>query len=507
MGTRGEATSRNWLPALPPLVLGALVVMLGHPTRAVPFFVATVVIALLVAGGIDVGGAIGRGAVAVGRGLSIVLSGLLFVVVILPASAWSALWGRGIRGEQSRPNEWRAHLATEVRAGSLGSATPGGDTRRGLVSRLTWSIGCVVLVLAANYGLGWAWDRVTAEGTSSGLSSGPTVTDDPRADVAAMAAYPWREQYFADIQRAPVGYWPYTGFRPEPFRSPYLNIDGWTRRSYATPGDPLDRPVVWMFGGSTTWGEGQRDEYTIASWLARLAEADGVPIEIRNHGQRGWTHFQEMVLYEQRLALEGPPDLALFYDGVNETNTQALITEAVPSHYQVADAADAVDGLAIATRFAQEPDTASVLTEVWHEYSQHSLVHKILAQVDQPAGASPLAPLAPAGPAPTYDVTAQDGTDAGQVYERVKVLTLALGERYEVPTLLFWQPVQFQGEAQDRAQDELTAPTIDISDLLLDHQEVFIDGGHTNEGGARIVAERIWEDLEAEVRAWYEANG
>ncbi|MEZ5179382.1 MAG: hypothetical protein R2746_14210 [Acidimicrobiales bacterium] len=496
-----------------PAALGVLALALGHPARAIPLLVAATVVAVLVAAGVDVAGWIARGALAAGRGLSLVLSWILFVVVILPASAWSALRRRGIRGRRSQPTAWSEHRPTEVRIGALGSTTPGIEGRRGLVGRVTWAIGCVVLVLGANYGLGWIWDRATVDGSAGGidLALSPTIERDPRIDVPAMAAYPWRGRYFADIQRAPISYWPYTEFRPDPFRSPYVNVDGWTRRSYRTPGTRDGRPVVWMFGGSTAWGEGQRDEYTIASYLARLAEADGVPIEVANFGQRSWTHFQEMVLYEQRLALEGPPDLSLFYDGVNDLNVQSLITEAVPANYQVADPAA---GTSIATRFAQEPSTSTVLEDVWHEYSKHSLVHKLLRRIDQPAGASPLAPAAPAaptalaGPSPgSFDITPQDGTDAGKVYERIKRLTLSLSERYDVETLLYWQPVQYLGTAHERAEAELTAPTIDISELLLDHQDVFLDGAHTNEEGARLVAERIWDDLGPAVQEWYRRNG
>jgi len=39
-----------------------------------------------------------------------------------------------------------------------------------------------------------------------------------------------------------------------------------------------------------------------------------------------------------------------------------------------------------------------------------------------------------------------------------------------------------------------------IADVLDDHPDVFVDDIHTNEVGARIVAERIWESLEEPVR-------
>jgi hypothetical protein len=299
-----------------------------------------------------------------------------------------------------------------------------------------------------------------------------------------------------------------------PFYSPYINIDGWSRRTYRTPGPAEGRPTVWMFGGSTTWGEGQRDEYTITSWLARLAEEDGIPIEARNFGQRGWTHFQDMVLYEQLLALEDTPDLALFYDGVNEVNTQAAVPEAVPSHYDVSQDQNASQGKTFATRFTEGPDASSVLEDAWYAYSEHSLIHKLARSLSMssPAGASPQQEEPDDGSndpsddqvqGGVYDTDVQDGVDAGKVYMRSQRLTRALSKQYDVPTLFFWQPVKMFNPPDTAARRQIEAPTIDISELLLDHQDVYIDGAHTNEEGARIVAERLWEDLEPKVRAWY----
>jgi hypothetical protein len=105
-----------------------------------------------------------------------------------------------------------------------------------------------------------------------------------------------------------------------------------------------------------------------------------------------------------------------------------------------------------------------------------------------------------------YRTTPQDGTDAGQVYRRWKTVTLALSRTHEVTPFLFWQPMRYDGEPEQRAREEMGSSTIDISDALEGHSDVFIDGGHTNEEGARIVAERIWETLRPEVERWHEQH-
>jgi lysophospholipase L1-like esterase len=92
------------------------------------------------------------------------------------------------------------------------------------------------------------------------------------------------------------------------------------------------------------------------------------------------------------------------------------------------------------------------------------------------------------------------------VYERAKAMTRSIAARADVPVRFFWQPAAGEGDPERRAKAELTSSTIDISDVLLDHPEVFLDGVHTNEEGARIVAERMWEDLRPTIEAWYEAR-
>jgi hypothetical protein len=348
-----------------------------------------------------------------------------------------------------------------------------------------------------------------------------------------MAAYPWRNQYFDEIRRTPSGYWPFTESRPLDYDGTFVHQDGWVRRSYEPKGDAGSMPTVWMFGGSTTWGEGQRDEYTIASHLARLAEEAGTPIQVRNYGQRGWVHFQEMVLYEQELALRDAPDFALFYDGANEVNAQSLVEQAVPVHTYAYTMAQRLGAMTVATR-AVDPAAApsGQDTDLWPQvrewYRKHSAIDKVVdffqgradASTGQGPGTEPTTTTTTSSPdgafspqdvdaegvITNYRTTPQDGTDAGQVYRRWKTVTLALSRTHEVTPFLFWQPMRYDGEPEQRAREEMGSSTIDISDALEGHSDVFIDGGHTNEEGARIVAERIWETLRPEVERWHEQH-
>ncbi len=82
------------------------------------------------------------------------------------------------------------------------------------------------------------------------------------------------------------------------WRSRYVNVVDGHRVTYE-----VDEPdqTVWLFGGSTAYGLGQRDEHTIASNLVRQAEADGHRIEVVNFGVSGYVNVQEAHVFEDRL--------------------------------------------------------------------------------------------------------------------------------------------------------------------------------------------------------------
>ena len=69
--------------------------------------------------------------------------------------------------------------------------------------------------------------------------------------------------------------------------------------------------MVFLFGGSAAWGHGARDEGTIASWLAKVAEDHGEPLDVRNYAESGWVNWQGISCLTQRLAEGERPDARL----------------------------------------------------------------------------------------------------------------------------------------------------------------------------------------------------
>ena len=152
------------------------------------------------------------------------------------------------------------------------------------------------------------------------LRYGRAGKPDERANADAYAGADWPEQYFAEVGYALKFDWmPFVHWRQRPFRGVHTNVDERGRR--ATPG--ADTPgkgavSIHCFGGSTMFGMGARDEATIPAVLQRRLRAAGHRVILVNQGQSGYIVTQELIMLQQMLKHEGPPDVAIFYDGVND---------------------------------------------------------------------------------------------------------------------------------------------------------------------------------------------
>ncbi len=127
---------------------------------------------------------------------------------------------------------------------------------------------------------------------------------------------------------------PYVGWRRTDCTSEFLNVNDGIRRT-VHPSEPSpEAVVVWMFGGSTMWGEGVRDIATIPSHFARIAAEHGLNVRVVNLGESGWVSTQEALLLSLKLRAGEKPDIAVFYDGVNDTfaTYQSGLTDGGPQN-------------------------------------------------------------------------------------------------------------------------------------------------------------------------------
>jgi len=166
---------------------------------------------------------------------------------------------------------------------------------------------------------------VAAEGALSLLyryrdSRHPNV--DYRLTSDAFADSPWAQDYFReDWEAAHLEWHPYVYWHLKPYRGNYVNVDaeGIRRTLPAAEGAPSSNAVdIFMFGGSTMWGNGARDDHTIASALARMLRERGVACDVTNFGESGYVSTQELITLTLQLRKGNVPDVVVFYDGVND---------------------------------------------------------------------------------------------------------------------------------------------------------------------------------------------
>jgi lysophospholipase L1-like esterase len=358
----------------------------------------------------------------------------------------------------------------------------------------------VVLLALLDLAAGMTWDRTLGNPDSGPAGSGPLVDTSARADLPAMEDAPWAEEYFLELDTMRARFDPFLLNIAAAHDGPLITTTReQTRVSYEPAGLPEDAPVVWFFGGSTMFGEGQRDEHTIPSEVARLAEDAGRSVRVVNFGQRGWVIWQEVLQLERQLAVLEPPDLVVFYDGTNDINVLAEQGGNRPTVYNADDYRTTVAGGVVESTAPPVPDVG-LWRRTFEWWRERSLAAEVAGQAEElSAGAPALAgEEQPEGVALTGEDRSAALPTAVDIYQRGRAMALELAEDHDLgDPVFFWQPELESVDAQSPSRRGAVLagePTIDISTVLADpdSEPVFIDGGHTNELGARIVAEAMW---------------
>lgn len=263
-----------------------------------------------------------------------------------------------------------------------------------------------------------------------------------------------------------------TGFRTPDVDGRYTHVADGERRSLEPPLCACEPMTVWMFGGSAAFGLGQRDEHTVASELVRIAEVDGVSLEIRNFGVPGWTRVQEVSELERRLASEPePPDIVLFYDGFNDV-LGAIISAAV--HGIRPDEPSLMDTDDIITFTQQGLDPASVATP---EQMADVIAQRIATQRQRVASMTAGTDLR------VVEIFQPDAFASDLQFAAVEQLYPMLDDsarRYAAKSLAAAALALQPGQA-------------DLRELFDDERSpVFSNLVHTNEHGARVTAAAVW---------------
>lgn len=493
------------------VALAATAAALGHPLLAVGLLVAGVLAvqpALLRRPAPPrvgppphrrAGRAVGQALLAVPRALGAVLGTVLgtavalvaFYLVLTPLGLLARLVGVRLLPE----GEWRrrpASAATAARRSAVKAPT-GAPVTGASGPRLTWRTATVLLAAGALAAalVPRVLDRSADESAIPVQLRGASYD---AFDSPALAGTAWADAAGAEFGAVSGGltYTSFVGNSLRDHQGRYVNVSDRERRSYEPApgaGDPID---VWFLGGSTMFGfSAQRDQHTIPSEVVRLAEADGVAVRAHNLGSPGYVNMQETVLASQLLAAGERPDLIVFYDGINDLALE----------FQQAFGGIGVVG---------EPSDLTA-------FAYRRLLAGQLTGTDlDPAPLGGEVPDLGRPPRAAAVIEALIGN-----YERGIELARALGEHYGIPVAHAWQPDLFNtpalepGEEQvvdDLGLDEfryeavarisrstvtqLPDGVIDLTDAFAGETgPVLTDQAHTNELGARLVAEALYPHL------------
>lgn len=353
------------------------------------------------------------------------------------------------------------------------------------------------------------------------LRLGRANRPDRAAGAEAYRGAAWSVPYFDEWNRAVRLDWKaYVGWWQRPYRGDWVGID--ERGLRPTPGEDEAGPAtvrILCFGGSTMMGMGARDDATIPAVLARRLGELGHAVAVTNLGQLGHNSTQETISLQQLLKMGLRPDIALFYDGVNEM--------------MCAEQTGMADGVFHqASRRAEfnllHPDRRRELIAA----ALITLLPRTMRRLRALTGWPLLGPL----PRPRTDLAALDlealAAEVVAVYAANLRLVRLLAEAYRFRPLFFWQPVitTKQAKTADEAffETEFTADltarrrlyaaiirarqqhpelvatpdAVDLSRLFDEWAEpVYIDFYHLSEAGNAAVAMAMLHSLAAAVAA------
>lgn len=113
-------------------------------------------------------------------------------------------------------------------------------------------------------------------------------------------------------------------FKNADYQGTYMNVSNGVRKSipdqYINP-NATDTLLVYFFGGSTTFGFNVADFETIPSYFIEAYKAkypNAKSIKVVNWGCPNYYSHQELMLFSKLLIEEHKPDIAVFFDGLND---------------------------------------------------------------------------------------------------------------------------------------------------------------------------------------------
>lgn len=150
--------------------------------------------------------------------------------------------------------------------------------------------------------------------------------------LPSMQNHYWGEEMFEEMENATVKYTSYLGWVPNEFSGKHLNIDAKGRRKTSfNKNNNIYKKKVAFFGGSTMFGFGVSDDFTIPSITSELSKGEYL---IENYGVNGYKSLQSFLKLNFLLSENNQIDISIAYEGVNEINYLLSDIDTPYSHSQ-----------------------------------------------------------------------------------------------------------------------------------------------------------------------------
>lgn len=332
--------------------------------------------------------------------------------------------------------------------------------------------------------------------------------DDPRIQADCYQNAEWVNDYYSEFYKCNVEEWEsYVYWRRKPFEGKYINVDvNQYRKTIFENNNPIKANPdyrIFMFGGSTMWGSGVRDNYTIPSLLGAYLSKEGYYVEVINFGESGYVNSQEVLSLMKQLRLNNIPNLVIFYDGVNDVFSafQQGIAGIPQNEFNRDKEFNTLNSkkrsLLVFFESLKSLATIRFITDLTNPEKKLNISY-----TDQ-----------------ELDILAQKTID---LYQENMRLVYSLGEQRDFKSIFYWQPTVFdkrnlsdyenkREQDVDFLRDFLKSVNkhvvtekishesmyyYNISDLFEDEIEpVYIDYCHVSEYGNAVIANRMTKDI------------
>ncbi|RXG85572.1 SGNH/GDSL hydrolase family protein [Bradyrhizobium zhanjiangense] len=143
-----------------------------------------------------------------------------------------------------------------------------------------------------------------------------------KANSGVYANADLAEGYFKELKEAapwPFPWASYTQSREPDYAGKFINVNEGIRKTWnskAINDDKSARLKIFFFGGSTLWGAGSRDDFTIPSLVAKKLVENGISAKVTNYAVNADVTTQSLIRFVLELRKRNVPDLVVFYGGL-----------------------------------------------------------------------------------------------------------------------------------------------------------------------------------------------